>query len=97
VRTINGTLGGPFSDKDITSPIFIPLRQKMMIFVSLKFNDIPSKHADETESAFHERLAVFLKGFNNLQGFVVFDQTHRYEIDLPKPLDSAPAQVTPEK
>jgi hypothetical protein len=92
LRAKDGTLGGPASDKDITLPIWIPLRQKMMVYVSLGLgsNDIPSKHADETDSAFHERLRAFLKErFHNMQGLVVFDQTNRYEIDLPKPLEAA--------
>jgi hypothetical protein len=46
--------------------------------------NLPQRSVGESDDEYHERLRAFLETFQNMAGFAVFDETNRYEIDLPR-------------
>jgi hypothetical protein len=58
----------------------------------MDFADIPTRNSNEPDAAFHERVRKYLEQrYGGLSGFVVFDNTYRYEVDLPKWSAEAPS------
>jgi hypothetical protein len=86
-RLKDGTLSQPLpeADKYLKVPVFIPAKQKARIRLSLPFSGIPTRNTEETDPAFHERLRSYLEQqYGHVGGFVIFDGTNRYEIELSK-------------
>ena len=97
LRGKDGTLSSPLPDptKHLRVPLFIPPRQKALTRLSLDLSEIPTRVALESDSAFHERIRAYLeKHAGGVGGFVIFDATNHYEIELPKWLASAPPDPT---
>lgn len=97
-RGRDGTLSHPIPDTDehFQLPVFIPARQKAVLSFSLITSEIPTRDVAESDATFHERIRKFLEQhLGNLSGFVIFDSTDRYEIDLPKWLAEAPKEQKP--
>jgi hypothetical protein len=66
-------------------PLFIPANQRAMIRCKIAFSDLPPQASSEPDADYHERLRAFLeKTYDDFGGLVIFDQTTRYEIDLPR-------------
>lgn len=86
-RLHNGTLLPPFpaSDQVLLLPLFIPAKQKAELFFKLSEANLPVHSTAETDKAYHERLRAYLnEHYRNVGGFVLFDDSHRYQIDLPR-------------
>lgn len=71
-------------------PIFIPVGQRLSFTIQLKYPYTYAKRlkrnatADERKE-FREELATYIETeITNLDGFVLFDRTHRYQIIFPK-------------
>jgi hypothetical protein len=68
-------------------PIFIPSKERLRITVELKYKypETPENDMDREERlAFRERLETWISTeMTNLDGFSIFDATHRYRITLP--------------
>jgi hypothetical protein len=83
----NGSLSNPIEEKRLTlrTPIFIPSHQKGTITVYLKALKAPEQKRDESDDLYHERLRQYLNDHvKGVQGFVVFDESSRYQINLPR-------------
>ena len=74
----------------ISVPVFIPAKQKAMVTVRIAQTGLPSPLKDESAEDFHERLRGFLAGAT-ISGFVIFDDVHHYQINLPKWATKKPA------
>jgi hypothetical protein len=93
----DGTLSRPLPgvDKLLSLPIFIPARQKARMSFSIPFAGIPTRDPAESDAAFHQRIRNYLEqGYGSLRGFVIFDNTNRYQIELPKWFAEAPKEQT---
>jgi hypothetical protein len=76
----------PTEVASVEFPVFIPARQAATIALAITFGGFPQRKETETDEEYHEALRAFL--LNELKGvsdFAVFDETNRYEINLPKP------------
>ena len=70
-------------------PIFIPSGQRLRFVIHLDYpypgKDLPSGASAEDRKKYREALNKFVnENLTNLNGFVLFDKTHHYEIVLPK-------------
>ena len=82
----------PDTSRLLDLPVFIPPGQRTAILFSMDFADIPTRNSNEPDAAFHERVRKYLEQrYGGLSGFVVFDNTYRYEVDLPKWSAEAPS------
>jgi hypothetical protein len=85
IRDKEGSFSQPLSDEVLRIPVFIPTRQKGGLTLSLALSEIPVAGTAETDTEYHERLRAYCeKRLANVTGFVVFDDTKRYQINLPK-------------
>ena len=87
MRLRNGTLLPPFPalDKVLLLPLEIPAKQKAELFFQLPASNLPVRSAAETDAAYHERLRGYCnEHYRNAGGFVLFDDSHHYQIDLPR-------------
>ena len=77
-------------------PIFIPAKQRGTLTLTVVLSDVPQQKPSESDEGFHERVRTFcqehIKGVN---GFVLFDESNRYQIELPRWLVQAPPKKTP--
>jgi hypothetical protein len=92
-RRKNGVLSQPLPDADkiLRLPIFIPTKQKSSARISLPYSGIVTRNTAEPDAALHERLRNYLEQkYGFLSGFVIFDGTNRYQIDLPKWSEGTP-------
>lgn len=97
-RHKDGILSQPLPDADklLSLPVFVPARQKARIRLSFAFAGIPTRNSGESDATFDQRIRTYLEQrYGFLGGFVIFDSTNRYEIDLPKWLPDAPKEKTP--
>jgi hypothetical protein len=86
MKTKDGTFTPPIA-KDSGSvdlPVFIPAKQKAFFDLWLVMFDIPQSGVNEAADAYHERLRAFLEQYPNIDSFAVFDETSRYQINLPR-------------
>jgi hypothetical protein len=85
VRTNGGSLTEPLPKETATlrRPVFIPAQQKAISRLSIALGNIPQKKADETNEEYHERLRAFCREHLGNNGFVLFDDFNRYQINLP--------------
>ena len=82
----------PDTSRLLDLPVFIPPGQRTAILFSMDFADIPTRNSNEPDAAFHERVRKYLEQrYGGLSGFVVFDNTYRNEVDLPKWSAEAPS------
>jgi hypothetical protein len=98
LRTNDGTLSEPLSEKEtsISLPIFIPPQQKAFLDFSVSLANIPQRNTAEPDQQFHERVRTYLNQYGqSVSGFVIFDSTNRYQIELPKWLAEAPKGNAP--
>ncbi len=70
-------------------PLYIPSRQRLNFNIHLAYpypGTVPSPEAGKEEwREYRKALKAYAsKEYSNLNGFVLFDKAHRYEIDLPK-------------
>jgi hypothetical protein len=64
--------------------MFIPAHQLGTLVLHFFDADVPKQLASESEEAYHERIRKFLNDYYpTLKGFAVFDETNRFQIDLP--------------
>ncbi len=90
----NGSLSNPIEENRLTlrTPIFIPSHQKGTITVYLKALKAPEQKRDESDDVYHERLRQYLNDHvKGVQGFVLFDESSRYQINLPRWAADKPA------
>jgi len=84
--TLDDSLSSPIDEEHLVlrTPIFIPSHQKGTITVRLKVLDAPEQNKSESDDAYHERLRQYLNDhIAGVRGFVLFDETNRYRINLP--------------
>jgi hypothetical protein len=84
----------PTEVASVEFPVFIPARQAATIAVAITFGGIPQRKQSETDEEYHEALRAFL--LNELKGvpdFAMFDETNRYEINLPTPAAQQPKKA----
>jgi len=91
----DGSLSQPLQtvDKILTLPVFIPAGQQGRIMLSFAPSDfdIPPKKIAESDGAFQERVQTYLRqNYGRTSGFVIFDSSGRYQINLPDWLNEAP-------
>ncbi|HZV47594.1 MAG TPA: hypothetical protein VFG06_09660 [Thermodesulfovibrionales bacterium] len=74
----------------IKTPLFIPAKQRTRLFVVLKYK-YPDKEpinqdvSKEEKEAYRQEVIKYLhEHLSELNGFVIFDESHRYQIDLAK-------------
>jgi hypothetical protein len=94
-RLKDGTLSEPLPDtvRRLDLPVFVPAGQRAVISLSVAFANMPTRDSADTDAAFHERIRGYLReNADNVGGFVIFDSTNRYEIDLPKWLAEKPKE-----
>lgn len=70
-------------------PIFIPAGQRLRFRVHLGYpypgKTLPDDASADERKRYYDGLKNYVaKDLANLNGFVLFDETHRYEIDLPR-------------
>jgi alkylated DNA nucleotide flippase Atl1 len=99
-RLKDGSLSQPLQtiDKILTLPVFIPARQQGRIMLSFAPSDfdIPPQRIAESDGTFQERIWSYLRqNYGSTSGFVIFDSSSRYQIDLPNWLNEAPKEQTP--
>lgn len=93
LRTKEGILSPPLSTKSasVRLPVFIPAKQKVFFSLSIRPAGIPKRNADEPDNEFHERLRSYLEQYlAGTGGFVIFEDSNRYQINLPKWLPERP-------
>lgn len=77
----------------LLSAAFIPTNNRTRFTVEMtEFFDWPAKQDADADQSFREFLRREVSG---LEGFVIFDQSSRYEIELPIDLATSAASVTP--
>jgi len=75
-------------------PIFIPAKQKAEVSLTINFVETPKQKPSETPEQFHETLRTYV--LDQMRGdavVVLFDQTNRYQINLPKPAPQPPKKA----
>lgn len=81
-----------FAGNDITLklPIYIPAHKRTRIDITLPAYGVPTivepgeSASEEERQKYHVEVAAYVtKRLGNLNGFVIFDESQRYEIDLP--------------
>lgn len=82
----------PGTEKVLNLPIFIPAKQKAMVALTPSFSAIPQRESSESDVQFRERLRSYCKDDIAGQGFVLFDDLKRYQINLPGLPDAPKAQ-----
>jgi hypothetical protein len=92
-RYANGSLTTPLEGDyvNIEFPVFIPARQTGMITLDIKGLVAVAKEATQSDEEYHEQLRALLNNkTGHLDGFTVFDEDNRYQIDLPKWVTTKP-------
>ncbi|MGA2183826.1 MAG: hypothetical protein ABSH47_12415 [Bryobacteraceae bacterium] len=80
----------PFDDRfgSFDLPIFVPAKQKVRYGIHLDIGYTEHSNGDATldeKRAYRKRLAAWLNAkLENLNGFAMFDDEDRYQIDFPK-------------
>lgn len=72
------------NQNDILLPLFIPAKQKALFSCQFSDKELPLKGATESDDEFHERLRTYLEKTYGISGFLLFDDTNRYQFELPK-------------
>ena len=85
----NGSLTSPLEDNYVSPelPIFIPAQHTEMI--TLEIRDSVARGAKVSDDEYREQIRAHLNRIS-LDGFAVFDEENRYQIDLPKWLSVKP-------
>jgi len=74
----------------ITYPVFIPAKQRARYRISLPSYKYPGgwlkdNPTEEERDGYEKEISAYVgQKLGNLDGFVLFDETNRYEIDFPK-------------
>lgn len=86
MKTKDGTFTPPIpaDNGSVELPVFIPTKQKAYFQLSLVMSGVPQQTVGESDDAFHERLRSYLEKYPNIDGFAVFEETNRYQINLPR-------------
>lgn len=95
IRTKDGVLSPPFSDGSltVTNPVFVPSGQKGSLALSVLLPDVPESKTGESDVQYHERLRDYLEHHAEaVASFVIFDDSNKYEIDLPRWLPQKPKE-----
>ena len=78
-------------------PVFVPARNRVRLFIESKYKYPIHEKTDATSEdrkQYRNALAKHvIDKWSNLDGFVVFDTTHRYEIDFPTGWEKASKDV----
>lgn len=86
--SLSGKINDKFFQPDYR--ILLPARQRIRFAIHLGYPyvyDIPRKEdaTDEEKEKYRNELKAYAsKKFSNLNGFVIFDEKHRYQINFPK-------------
>jgi hypothetical protein len=72
------------NQNDVLLPLFIPAKQKAVFRCHFSDKDLPLKGVAESDDEYHERLRTYLDKTYSVSGLVLFDDTNRYQIELPK-------------
>jgi hypothetical protein len=87
-RIENGRLTRPLDNAEyfaIATPVFIPAQQTGTLSVEVKTVTLVPKEAKQSDDDYHEQIRdVLNQGMSGLEGFTIFDEQNRYQIDLPK-------------
>lgn len=85
----------PNDEASLQLPIFIPAKQKAYVTLSIKnVTELPDQAAGESPEAYHERMRTFLEKWTGVGSFVLFDDSKRYQIELPRWPSEAPPKDT---
>jgi hypothetical protein len=86
MKTKDGTFTPPMAadNGSVELPVFIPAKQKAYFQLSLVMSGVPQQTVGESDDAFHERLRAYLEQYPNIDSFAVFEETNRYQINLPR-------------
>lgn len=87
IRDKGDSLSQPLSEdtSPLRLPIFIPAKQRGRLTVSLTLSGIPVQATTDTDAEYHEQLRIYCeKHLASIAGFVLFDDTNRYQVNLPR-------------
>jgi hypothetical protein len=87
-KYVDGHLSQPVENANqVDAPVFIPAGQlgALTLAVRLSLSDLPTRGKAESEDDYRERLLAHLESTRpDIAGFALYDETNRYQIDLPK-------------
>jgi hypothetical protein len=95
---LGDTVSQPAPFLTLDFPIFIPSKQKGTLTVSIATNSVPDKAKDDTDEQYHEHLRTYIEKElprDRVSGFVIYDESNKYKVDLPRNLPSKPASSHP--
>jgi hypothetical protein len=86
MKTKEGTFTPPMAadNGSVELPIFIPAKQKAYFQIVLVMSGVPQQTVGESDDVFHERLRSHLEQYPGIDSFAVFEETSRYQINLPR-------------
>lgn len=93
-RLADGSVSQPIPQDalEVEFPVFIPAKQRGRMHMNILYAGLPVKNGSESDAAFHERLRQFMnEEFDGFGGFSVFDETNKYQLNLPRWLPSPKA------
>ena len=68
--------------------VFLPAKQRLKFVIRFPYSyekRMPANATSEQQKIYRNELADYLRTHaSNLNGFVLFDETNRYQIDFPK-------------
>jgi hypothetical protein len=94
-RLKNGALTSPLEGDyiSIDGPLFIPAQQSGTISLVVLSVTPAAQASEQTNEDYHEQIRDALnQSMNAFQGFAIFDEKNRYQIDLPKWAVTKPAK-----
>ena len=97
-RYKDGTLSAPLPRevRHLDLPVFIPAKEKGQLTLSVALGEIPKRNASERDEQYHERLRAYCEEhIGTVANFVLFDETNRYQINLPRWLAEPPKKNEP--
>jgi hypothetical protein len=89
----DGALSLPMDEDHVVvrTPLFIPANHLGTIVLHLKKLIALQQNQSESNEAYHERLRLLMnEHLSGIRGFVIFDESKRYQIDLPRWLETKP-------
>jgi hypothetical protein len=85
-KSLSGEKGDPFLKFDF--PLLLPAKQRLRFAIHLKWpydKKIKAETTKDEREKYRKELSAFLKEqAPNLDGFAIFDELNRYQIDFPR-------------
>jgi hypothetical protein len=88
VRFTDGSVSEPVTTEaaSVKLPVFLPAKETGALSLVIQ-QSVPTKTERETDEDYHEQLRSYLEkqwSRDKLAGFVLYDETNRYELNLPR-------------